>query len=94
LDGTRFHAAVGLAQLGDFEGVDWLIANCQHREGTVMNAPPQGAPPGGSLTACCSEALRHLSLEHTRTSKAEWAEWARSVDKKTLLARSVALSDP
>lgn len=94
MDSTRFHAAVGLAQLGDMEGINWLIANSEYNEGTVTNAPPQGAPPGGSLHACCTEALRHLSGERSKGSKAEWAEWAKSIDKKSPVIRAVVLSDP
>jgi hypothetical protein len=93
-ESTRFHAAVGLAQLGDSEGIDWLIANCEFSQGTVTNARPQGSRPGGDLSACCSEALRHLSGERSRTSKAEWAAWSKSVDKKYLLNHAVGFGDP
>lgn len=93
LESTRFHAAVGLAQLGDSEGIDWLIANCEFSQGTVMNARPQGAARGGDLSACCAEALRHLSLEHARTSQAEWAAWSKSVNKQLLLQRAVVFDD-
>jgi hypothetical protein len=95
MDSTRFHAAVGLAQLGDMEGIDWLIANSEYTEGTVTNAAPRGAPPGGSLHACCAEALRHLSGERSKGSKAEWTEWAKSIgNKKSPVIRTVVFSDP
>jgi hypothetical protein len=93
-ESTRFHAAVGLAQLGDSEGIDWLIANCEFSQGTVMNAWPKGSPPGGDLRTCCLEALRHLSGERSRTSKAEWAAWSKSVDKKHMLDHAVVFGDP
>ena len=92
-ESTRFHAAVGLAQLGDSEGIAWLIANCEFGQGTVTNARPQGSRPG-NLSACCLEALRHLSGENSRTSKAEWESWSKSVDKKRLLDHGVGLGDP
>lgn len=94
LESTRFHAAVGLAQLSDSEGIDWLIANCEFGQRTVMYAWPQGFPPGGDLSTCCLGALRHLSGEHSRTSKAEWAAWSKSVDKKRLLDHAVVFGDP
>jgi hypothetical protein len=94
LDSTRFHAAVGLAQLGEREGIDWLVAHSEYTEGTVSNGVPVGTPPGGSLYKCCREALRHLSLENTRTTHAEWAAWAKTVDSKSLVGRGVVFSDP
>jgi hypothetical protein len=93
-ESTRFHAAVGLAQLSDSEGIDWLVANCEFSQGTVTNAWPKGSPPGGDLSRCCLEALRHLSGEHSRTSKAEWEAWSKSVDKKYLLDHAVVFGDP
>lgn len=92
LDTTRFHAAVGLAQLGESEGIDWLVANCLG-QGTVMNAWPVGARRGGGMGACCVEALRQLS-DRQLTTKEEWTNWAQSVDKKSLLRRAVILGDP
>jgi hypothetical protein len=94
LDSTRFHAAVGLAQLGDAEGIEWLIEHCEFSQGTVTNAWPQGAPRGGDLSACCLEALRQLSGVHQRTSQAEWAAWWKSADRKRLLDHAVSFGDP
>lgn len=93
-DSTQFHAAVGLAQLGDAEGIAWLIEHCEFSQGTVTNASPQGAPRGGDLSACCVEALRQLSKEHQRTSRAEWAAWWKSADSKRLLDPAVSFGDP
>jgi hypothetical protein len=94
LDSTRFHAAVGLAQLGDAEGIEWLMEHCEFSQGTVTNACPKGAPPGGDLSTCCVEALRQLSGERQRTSQAEWVAWWKSADRKRLLDRAVLLGDP
>ena len=91
---TRFHAAVGLAQLGESDGLEWLIANCEDTSGSVMNARPKGAPPGGGLGACCTESLRQLSGERTRTSKFEWRAWLTTADKKTLPKHAVIFGDP
>ena len=79
---TRFHAAVGLAQLGESDGLEWLIVNCEDTSGSVMNAQPKGAPPGGGLGACCTESLRQLSGERARTSKLECRAWLTTADKK------------
>jgi hypothetical protein len=94
LDSTRFHAAVGLAQLGDAEGIEWLIEHCAFSQGDVTNARPQGGPRGGDLGACCVEALCQLSGERQRTSQAEWAAWWKSADRKRLHDRAVSFSDP
>jgi hypothetical protein len=94
LDSTRFHAAVGLAQLGDAEGIEWLIEHCEFSQGFVTNASPQGAPRGGDLSSCCMEALRQLSGERQRTSRAAWAAWWKSADRKQLLDRAVSFGDP
>jgi hypothetical protein len=40
------------------------------------------------------KALRHLSGEHSLTTKAEWGAWSKSVDKKRLLNRAVVFGDP
>lgn len=94
LDSTRYHAAVGLAQLGEFEGIDWLIANSEYSQGTVVNAWPRGARRGGGLSTCCVEALRYLSGERGRTSKADWAAWRKTADKKSLRDHAVVFGDP
>ena len=91
---TRFHAAVGLAQLGESDGFEWLIANCENTSGSVTNAWPKGAPPGGGLGACCTESLRQLSGERARTSEVEWRAWLTTADKETLLGHAVMFGDP
>ena len=94
LTSTRFHAAVGLAQLGDPEGFRWLIANCDDTAGSVTNAWPKGSRPGGGLGACCIEALHQLSGERGLTSKADWEAWLTATDEKSLLNRVVIFGDP
>lgn len=94
LESTRFHAAVGLSQLGEFEGVDWMIANCEDTTGHVMNAWPKGATRGGGLDACCVDVLRQMSDEQARKSKADWAAWRLTADMKSLLNHVVVFGDP
>lgn len=94
LTSTRFHAAVGLAQLGDVAGFRWLIAHCDDTAGTVTNAWPKGARPGGGLGDCCIEALRQLSGRQELTSKADWEGWLTATDEKALVNRVVIFGDP
>lgn len=92
LDSTCFHAAVGLAQLGEAEGFDWLIAHCEFSQGTVTNAWP-GVSRRGNLSDCCQEALRQLSDQRPSASAAEWASWRQSVDLQRLPRRAVVFLD-
>ena len=93
LESTRFHAALGLAQLGDAAGLEWLIANCEDVNGHVSYTRPYGASRGGSLGSCCTAALQQLSGESSVTMKTEWEAWAKSADKSLLTGRSVPLED-
>ena len=92
-ESTRFHAAVGLAQLGDAAGVNWLIANCEYSQGRVENVWPYNAPRGGDLSACCQAVLEQLSGENL-TGKAEWTAWSNTVDKSQLAKKPVHLVEP
>lgn len=94
MDGTRFHAAVGLAQLGDASGVEWLIANCEDPHGFVQNARPYFADRGGSIGTCCQAALQQLSDKRDLTTKPEWEVWWKTVDQTTLISRPVQFADP
>jgi hypothetical protein len=93
LDSTRFHAAVGLAQLGDPLGIEWLIANCEEVNGHVEHARPYGASPGGNLGSCCLPALRQLTGKRELATRAEWEAWWRSVDRKRLEVGAVQLAE-
>jgi hypothetical protein len=93
LESTLFHAAVGLAQLGDAAGIDWLIAHSEDPNGHVSHARPYGASRGGSLGSCCTAALQQLSGKSSLTTRAEWEAWAKSADKSLLTGRSVPLED-
>jgi hypothetical protein len=92
-DSTRFHAAVGLAQLGDRDGINWLIAHSEDTTGTVSNAWPYGAQAGGSLGDCCIAALRQLSGERNLTTRAEWEAWSKTADPSQLARHAVVLRD-
>ena len=94
LDTTRFHAAVGLAQLGEPAGIEWLIAYCEDINGHVASARPYGSSRGGSLGSCCMVALEHLSEKRGLTTKAEWEAWWKTADKAALRQRAVVLADP
>ena len=94
LDGTRFHAAVGLAQLGDVQGIDWLVANSDEINGHVSLARPYGANPGGNLGSCCVAALQQLSGKRDLTAKAEWQAWSRAAGKDSAASHAVQFMDP
>ena len=82
-ESTRFHAAVGLAQLGDPVGFEWLIANAGDSSHNVSNAWPPRVP-SYNLDVCCIAALRELvGLDAPRT-RAEWESWLRQADKTKL----------
>jgi hypothetical protein len=90
---TRFHAAVGLAQLGDSEGIDWLIENCESTEGSVERGRPVGAH-GSDLGDCCVGALRQLTNKHALTDKVAWAAWSKSAGTHRWLDHAVVFDDP
>lgn len=87
---TRFHAAVGLAQLGHPSGIDWLVAHSQFGPKNVWHAWPRGAN-STDLNTCCVVALRQLSGERNLTTQAEWEAWSKTVDKTALASRAVDL---
>lgn len=91
LESTLFHAAVGLAQLGDPLGIDWLIDNCEYSQGSVWHAWPRNPTSGSNLSACCVAALQDLAGDRSLTTKAEFKEWAKSVDRRLLTTRPVTL---
>jgi hypothetical protein len=94
LDGTRFHAAVGLAQLGDPVGIEWLMANCEDPNGFVQHARPYLADRGGSIGTCCQAALQRLSNRSDLTTNDEWEAWWKTADKAALANRAVEYVDP
>lgn len=90
---AKFHAAVGLANLGDPKGFEWLIANSDDPLPTVSNALPSGVP-NLNVNTCCTAALRELSGKRTPSTKQEWETWWRSVDRQALPKRHATLVDP
>jgi hypothetical protein len=71
---ARFYAAVGLAQLGDPQGIEWLIENSEGASSTVSCAWPRGVTDG-HLTTSCVAALRMLSGKQDLSTKREWKSW-------------------
>jgi hypothetical protein len=94
MDGPRFHAAVGLAQLGEAAGAQWLIANCEDPNGYVQHARPYFADRTGSIGTCCQAALMQLSEKREPMSKAEWEAWWQAADPSQLKLRAVQFVDP
>ena len=94
LDGTRLHAAAGLANLGDPAGYEWLIANCEDPNGWVSNARPYFSDRGGSIGTCCRAALWQLAGKRELITRAQWEEWWRLVRPEELKGRAVRFEDP
>lgn len=78
---ARFHAALGLAQLGDTAGFEWLIAHSESDMGSINIAYPEGAAPSRGLGVCCVAALRTLSGSKDLTSRKDWEAWWSQVAK-------------
>lgn len=92
---TQFHAAIGLALLGESEGIDWLVKNSTQTEfnqGDVQHSVPFGLGRRHQISDCCVAALQQLS-DQNLTTKEEWGAWASTVDKKTLLRKRIVLED-
>lgn len=90
---ARFFSAVGLAQLGNPAGFDWLIANCEDSLPTISNAWPAGVP-NLNVDTCCVAALRSLTGESELKMKSQWETWWKNADRKTLPKGPVNIVDP
>jgi len=88
---VQFHAAVGLANLGDPNGIEWLISNLD-KTSYVANAWPPRVPHL-KVGPCCELALRYLSGERELSTKKEWQAWWDSVDRQTMPKYHVMLVD-
>lgn len=88
--GVRFHAAVGLAGLGEAVGVEWLIEHSEDEQDYVSNAWPAHVPDI-SLRTCCQYALRQISDDKSRTTKSEWREWWKLAETRPQTPKAVVL---
>ena len=74
LDSAKFHAALGLAQLGDAAGFHWLIAHSADVQLAVSNAlPAQGS--NANRDTYYTAALQQLSGNKDLRTKEEWEVW-------------------
>lgn len=92
---ARFHAAVGLAELGVEEGVQWLIGHAKENDfgldGTIERHQ-HATINTGSLRANCNAALDDLSgLRAKHDESREWDKWWRET-QSTFTSRRVALN--
>ncbi|MGD0059829.1 MAG: hypothetical protein ABSD58_10460 [Verrucomicrobiia bacterium] len=80
---AKFFAAMGLAELGAPEGVNWLIDQVGHErergEAVFCEYCPEFS--GANLSLCCSKALGMLSGENDAKTRADWGSWWEQVDK-------------
>ncbi len=93
LVGDGFHAAVGLAQLGDPAGFEWLIARSTDPTHTVSNAWPRRVP-SYNLDVCCAAALQELVGQGAPRTRPEWQAWWNQVDKAKLAPGRVDFVEP
>ena len=100
-EGTKFHAAVGLAQLGEPDGFEWLIKNTHGQLPNealpmVENAWPDCISERSlypTLNVCSIAALQELSGEKNLTAKQDWESWWLKVNKKALPKNRVIMND-
>jgi len=89
---AKFFSALGLAQLDDPSGYEWLIANSNDSGPILSGAFPSGIS-SNNLDVCCVVALRTLSGQQELRTRAEWEAWWGKVDKPFLLKNHVAIVD-
>jgi hypothetical protein len=77
----KFHSALGLAELGDPTGVEWLINNSEDTSSDVVFAWP--LIEDRHLGTSCLNALRVLSGEMNLKTKAEFETWWKNTKQPT-----------
>lgn len=92
---ARFHAAVALAELGEAEGIEWLIdhTDADAGESYVFRVPHRNVP-GGARSQCCQAALVDLSGQTSLTTRAQWRQWWDSSRSRFQPAMLVNLNTP
>jgi len=88
--GTRFHAAVGLAELGDGAGFRWLVE--ANPMGEIWSAPHLDAPNGSCLESRV-QALNDLTGLKKKTIE-EWQAWWKAQRDPISAAGRVRLRYP
>lgn len=89
---AKFHAAVGLAELGVYEGVEWLIYFTDSSTGrqSIFKAPHRDAT-GRRVYKSCTAALADLTGQKELTTQAQWIAWWTDGRKTFVPAGQVAL---
>ncbi len=90
---TKYYAALGLAQLGDPLGFEWLVEKCDECLPVVWDTWPSCAAHQ-NLDICCKAVLQELSGRKDITNKQEWEEWWKQTGKKALPHGHVVHIDP
>jgi len=91
-ESVKFHAAVGLAEMGESIGIEWLIENIENSTSTVCCAWPYGVPDF-NLNTCCAFALKSLTGKIFKT-QSEWLNWQRTINGQFKPKGHVRLMDP
>lgn len=93
VDTAKFYAAVGLAQLGDPDGIGWLIAQSDNRNLDVRSAYPRGSRRSISDTYA-TLALRKLTGQENLSTRQEWEAWWEQAGNKARRTNRVEIVDP
>ena len=78
----QFHAALGLAQLGQPAGYRWLIEHSEDPLVNVFNARP--LRPARGSTEYVIATLQQLAENHTLRTKADWQQWLTKAEPTLL----------
>jgi hypothetical protein len=92
LDGCAVFAAVGLANLGQERGVQWLIEHCESKYWLGYAAATIGETHSPWLDELCQTALRVLSGHHVRRdTRDSWQRWLHSTPRPFVPAAKVSV---
>lgn len=87
--GTQFHAAVGLANLGDSAGIEWLIEHSDNKTERTGYAP---RPIGGyTLSSSCILALQSLVQRSDLKNKTDFEAWWKANSESAVPLRRIEL---
>lgn len=91
-DSMKFHAAVGLANMGDKAAVNWLIGCTDDSSGSVSFAWPKSISDN-SIAASAIAALRVLSGQKNLSTKSEFEDWWKTAEARWEPKNGVLLVD-
>lgn len=87
---AKFHASVGLVNLGDKDGIEWLIAHCSDDADNVAIAWSTQTT-SRALGPNCISVLKEITGRSDWNRKSEFQEWWTNSKEKWTAGRPVAL---